>query len=197
MSRDFPLFSSPIDLAHSYWEKLLQEGDSAIDATCGNGKDTLMLAELIIKKGSGHLFGLDIQKDAIEKTLSLLQEKLNPSELDRVHLYCSSHETFPISAYERPIKLIVYNLGYLPGGDKSLTTLTHTTKKSIKEALALIVAGGAISITCYPGHPEGAIEEIDLLAYASTLDPKRWSVCHHNWSNRSLSPSLLFIQKSN
>jgi hypothetical protein len=87
----------------------------------------------------------------------------------------------------------VYNLGYLPGGKKSITTQTDTTLESVKLSLELLADDGAISITCYPGHEEGAREEKELLAFAETLSSKEWNVCQHKWLNRPRSPSLLWL----
>ena len=187
MSRNFPLFNSSLDLAHSYWERLLRPGDWAIDATCGNGHDTL---KLIQTKEIGGVIGIDIQPEALRSTRALLGEQ------PHVHLYCQSHAEFPPLAYERPIRLVVYNLGYLPGGNKQMTTMTQTTLDSVQRALELILPGGAVSITCYPGHPEGRREEEALLAMAGKLHPNDLSVNYLTFHNRTLSPSLLFIQKN-
>jgi hypothetical protein len=188
----FPLFHSPIDLAHNYWKQLLQPGDNVIDATCGNGKDTLFLTELLFTLSDvSTLIAIDIQQQAIEKTRSLLKA------CDKnIHFYTQSHATFPEVAYTLPIRLIVYNFGYLPQGDKSLTTLTESSLASLKAALALVMPGGCISATCYPGHLEGSREETALLALTQTLDPTHWCITWHTWPNRTLSPSLLLIQKN-
>ena len=135
MHSHFPLFRSHLDLAHQYWEKLLQAGDWAIDATCGNGHDTLKLAEILENKKGG-VIGIDIQPEAIAKTEQLL------GEYD-VALYCQSHADFPLLAKEKPIRLIIYNLGYLPGGNKAFTTMTENTLTSVRKASTLIVPGGA------------------------------------------------------
>jgi SAM-dependent methyltransferase len=189
MQRHFPLFHSHLDLAHQYWEKILQDGDVAIDATCGNGNDTLKLAEILHK--SGTVIGMDIQDEAIARTKALLS-KLPQEALVRVHLYHQSHAEFP--GLDGPVRLIVYNLGYLPKGNKQLTTMTRSTVESLEKALKLIMPGGAISITCYPGHEEGAKEEKAILQMIANLSPMSWSVCHHTFLNRVASPSLILIQ---
>lgn len=189
------LFQSPIDYAHQLWKQILSQGDWAIDATCGNGKDALYLAQSIAPL-SGGLIALDIQEAAITATKQLLGKHFSPDETAFIHLCQQSHETFPEIAHHKPIKIIVYNLGYLPGGNKSLTTLTLITLISVKNALNLLGSQGLLSITCYPGHLEGAREEQALLEWASCLDPKLYSVCHLRWQNRKASPSLLLIQKS-
>ncbi len=194
LSRPSSLFQSHLDYAHQAWKQIISPGDWAIDATCGNGKDTLFLAQLLAPQ-SGGLIALDIQECAIINTKQLLEKQLSPTQQASVHLCHQSHEAFPEMAYHKPIKIIVYNLGYLPGGNKSLTTLTPTTLISVKNALNLLVSQGLLSITCYPGHLEGAQEERALIEWASHLDPKLYIVCHLKWQNRKESPSLLMIQK--
>ena len=93
-------------------------------------------------------------------------------------------------------KCIVYNLGYLPGADKSITTVHDTTIKSLKQALDCVVEGGAIFITCYPGHAAGKIETKAVQEFCKTLDPKIWNVCTHSWLNRNNHPELIVLQKA-
>lgn len=196
MKREFALFQSPIDLAHSYWKQILQPNDNAIDATCGNGKDTLVLAKLLFSHSQeSSLIGIDIQSEALERTRTLLSSHLSENENARIFLYHQSHASFPPRAYQIPIRLIVYNFGYLPKADKSITTLAESSLDSIQSGLSLLIPGGVISATCYPGHPQGKHEQEELLAYAQTLDPSQWCVTWHTWPNRTLSPTLLLIQK--
>ncbi len=114
----------------------------------------------------------------------------------RVFFQRRCHSTFPEDVLPGTIKLVVYNLGYLPGGDKTKTTHVATTLQSLHQAQALLQKGGVISITCYPGHKEGAHEQNVILNHAARLPPKEWSCCHHMWLNRQQSPSLLLIQKA-
>src|SRR5882672_6066525 len=125
MRRQFPLFQSHIDLAHHYWKLLLNRGGWAIDATCGGGHDTLLLTELLLDKGSSGVIAIDIQEEAISRTRELLPSSFLP----HVHLFQQSHVDFPSLASTVPLKLVVYNLGYLPRGNKQLTTQTSTTLK--------------------------------------------------------------------
>jgi len=179
---------SHIQLAHSYWKNHLQNDSQhtswAIDATCGNGHDTHFLAKIC--EG---VISIDIQEKAIENAKQT-------AESSNIFYFCQSHENYPTLAYENPISLIVYNLGYLPGGDKGLTTLTPSTLSSLELAMDLLASGGLISITCYPGHLEGKAEEKALISLAEGLDVKLWNVCHHRWLNRKDAPSLLLLQKN-
>jgi SAM-dependent methyltransferase len=196
MHRPFPLFQSHLDLAKQYWTQLIHPGDSVIDATCGNGHDTLFLAERVLTPEMGIVYSMDIQEAAIEKARQKIVNSLPVDLQSRVRFILGSHCTFPKEILPLSVALLVYNLGYLPGGSKTLTTELSSTMQSIQAALPLIKEGGAISITCYPGHSEGKKEEAALLAYAENLDKKMWSCCFHQWINRREAPSLMMIQKS-
>lgn len=186
----FSLFQSHLDLAHSYWKAHLKPLCHVIDATCGNGHDSLFLANHL---NGGSLYCIDIQKTAIDSTKSLLEKNLPTSQLDSIYFFNQSHETFPS---EIPCcDLIIYNLGYLPGGDKNQTTDTSSTIKSFKNALQLLKPQGLISITCYPGHAEGALEQEALLNTVRLLSPQDYLVCHHIFENRKAAPSLLLVFK--
>ena len=181
----FPLFCSHLDLAHSYWKELLSSDSIVIDATCGQGYDSEVLKNLPHQE----LHLIDIQKEALDAT----KEKIGTSGSLFYHHMC--HSALDTVAQAESVTLIVYNLGYLPGHDKTIKTLPETTLESIKKALSLLKMGGVISITCYPGHHEGKIEEDALIVFSKTLSPKTWNVCFHRFVNRNCSPSLLLLQK--
>ena len=195
MQRNFPLFQSHLDLAHQYWRSLLQQEDWAIDATCGRGNDTRVLAELLEEQRGGGIIGIDIQEEAVEETRGALEASLSSETLSKIHLFHQSHADFPKLAEEVPVKLVVYNLGYLPRGNKRLTTETKSTLQSVTKALELLVPGGVVSITCYPGHPEGASEEKALISLLNTLPQTLWSVCRHSFLNRRDAPNLILVQR--
>lgn len=174
---------------HKIWPLFLPEGGVAIDATCGNGHDTVVLAKLL--RGRGSLSAYDVQEAAIEATRLRLMAELSAEERVGVMLRHRSHTQFE----EREAHLIVYNLGYLPGSDKKVMTQCATTHESLLAATALLLPGGAISLLLYPGHEEGAKEEHALLEFASTLPSTQWN-CHHlRLINRKKAPSLLLLQK--
>ncbi|MCB1110997.1 MAG: rRNA methyltransferase [Chlamydiia bacterium] len=172
-----------LPLAHQIWKTHLKPGDLAIDATCGNGYDTEALAKLNL----GHLFVFDIQEAALKATQNRV------GKIKNISYYLECHSLF--SPIQEPVALIVYNLGYLPGGDKSLTTKVQTTLLSFEKGLKLLQPGGLLSCMLYPGHPEGLKEKSTLLGWAAALDPKKFQVSHHEALNRSRAPSLLLIQK--
>ena len=145
-----------LEKAHQFWKKFLNPSDFVIDATCGNGKDTAILAGLVPE---GHVYSIDIQQDAISKA----QAAVHAENVTFLH---QCHSKLP---HNERVKLVVYYLGYLPGGYKQLTSQTSTTLISVSKALELLPEGGALSITCYPGHEEGAREEEALQEWSKHL----------------------------
>ena len=178
-------YKAHIKKAHSLWDAFLKEDSIVIDATCGNGLDSLKLIKIISK---GKLFSFDIQKKAIENTKMLL------NGFENISYFLDSHADFS-KFIKKEINLIVYNLGYLPGSDKSITTKVDSTVDSIKSGLSILANNGAISITCYPGHLEGDREEKALYQFLSSLDSRKYSICHHRWVNREKAPSLFWVEK--
>lgn len=175
------MINSHIDFAHHLWSQLLSPGEIAVDATCGNGHDTLFLAAL-----GAEVIACDIQTTAIQATQSRLSCE--------IHQVCHS-QLAPLLGSRRP-KLVVFNLGYLPGaGNKWQTTQCETTLLAATSLGERLLPGGLLSITCYPGHPEGAKEEALLLDWAAALPRESWSASHHQWLRHAKAPSLLIIQK--
>jgi SAM-dependent methyltransferase len=168
-----------LETAHQFWKEHLSPADRVIDATCGNGKDTAILASLVPQ---GVVYAIDIQEEAILKC----QQKNTNQNVTFLH---RCHTDLP---NDPRVRLVVYNLGYLPGGDKTLTSMTSTTLQSVQKALAQLPLGGALSITCYPGHPEGALEENALVIWSQKLSQK---VLWHRWKDGS--PTLLIVIKVN
>ena len=177
-----------LKLAHGMWENFLEKNFVAIDATCGNGHDAYLLAELS-KKLDGKLYCFDLQKSAIDSTKKRLSDL---SKLD-IDFVLDSHEN--LSKHVKKANLIVYNLGYLPGGEKSLTTMKESTITSIKDALSILDEKGAISIIAYPGHPEGEKEQIAIEDFLKDLNKDIYTVCHHRWINKEKSPTFFWIEK--
>ncbi len=171
-----------LELAHRLWKELLRPDDLAVDMTVGNGYDTLVLAELLPE---GKVVGFDIQEQAIEAT----RKRVAGHSVQLIH---GSHTQLKDLTLPCPPRLIVYNLGYLPGGNKSITTMTETTLESLDTALRLLSADGALSVMCYPGHDEGKREYEAVLQWVKVLQGVE--VKHHPGAGRS--PSLVWVRKS-
>lgn len=185
------IYSPHIHLNRLLWSSFLKKGLYVLDATCGNGHDTLFLAQHVLTDHSGFILSVDIQEIALKNTLALIKKSLPPQLWERVILEKKCHSLIKT---KQKFDLVVYNLGYLPGANKQFTTKSSTTLKSLKLTMQNLNEGGAISITCYPGHPEGKLEEQALLSFLDKLDSKIWSVSYHSWLNRPASPSIIWLR---
>ena len=161
-----------------------------IDATCGNGHDTLRLA----LHAPSVLYAFDMQQKAVDNTRSLLISEGFKKELDNgtIKLICSSHE-FMSSYVTEKADLIMFNLGYLPGGDKTITTNVGSTITAVKDALDLIAVNGLVCIAMYSGHDEGKSEKEALLTFARHLDPSVYHSAYVSMINQKNSPPELLL----
>lgn len=170
-------------------QKAVNKGDIAVDATIGNGHDTVWLAELVGE--TGHVYGFDIQQQALEST----KQKLREQQLDdRVTLFHKSHshlhEVLPPLA-PRQVTGAIFNLGYLPGGDKNVVTKAESTIKAIDQLLEVMAPEGIIVLVIYHGHPEGAVERDHLLQYVTELDQQKVHVLQYKFMNQQNNPPFI------
>ncbi|WP_173915791.1 class I SAM-dependent methyltransferase [Halobacillus sp. Marseille-Q1614] len=178
-----------IPFAHELMKLSLEEGDIAIDGTCGNGHDTALLGKLV--GSSGHVYGYDVQKQAIDNTNNKL-EKLNLK--DRVSLIHDSHhkieETIPKEHLEK-LKAAIFNLGYLPGSDKKVVTSSDETISAVSAILEHLLPGGIVVLVVYHGHPGGAEEKEAVLQYAESLEQKNYQVMQYGFINQKNNPPFI------
>lgn len=181
----------PVALSHTFMRNFIKAGDLVVDATCGNGNDTLLLAELVGESGRVHAF--DIQQNALESTRSLLEQKGLSS---RVQLIQSGHEHLAIHLKE-PVTAIIFNLGYLPGGDHKVTTSAVTTIMALDQSARLLQPGGIIATTLYPGHDSGAAEAHAVREWSALLTPQSFFVWTMGQLNvPATAPYFILIQKA-
>ena len=166
----------------------LGEGDVAVDFTMGNGYDTEFLCRTVGE--AGHVYAFDVQEQAVASTTARLKEVNCPENYTLIH---ASHHT--VKDYVKgPIKAGMFNLGYLPGGDKSITTMRVTTMPAIEAAIDLLGPKSILSIAIYPGHEEGDAEGKMVTEYLSTLDRFRYSVAQIKIINSPTSPYFMVVE---
>ncbi len=153
----------------------------AVDMTCGNGNDTLFLSEL-----AEEVIAFDIQEIAIENTRKLLEK----NSRENVRFIGESFEN--IAKYTDEVDVVMYNLGYLPDGDKSIVSTADITVNSINEVLKILSSGGIVSIMCYVGHEAGEEEKIAVETLIKDLDNKRYEVLKFEPINK-INPPILYI----
>ena len=177
-------------LARDVLVRTVHPGDTVIDATMGNGHDTVFLCEAV--GSSGHVYAFDIQKEALVSTEILLKES---GLLERAELICAGHQRMDEYVKE-PVRAVVFNLGWLPGGNHAVTTRWETTKKAVEKALSLLLPGGVLVICAYPGHAEGNREQRELSSLLSALSNKSFNVLHQHFINAGPgAPECFVVQK--
>ena len=184
----------------SVTREYIKPGDVVIDATCGTGRDTVALAEAV--GSTGTVLAFDIQPQAVRMTEERLREHgissvISSQEGDaKVHLIVDSFVTMGEYLRGESAAAVIFNLGYLPGGDHSVTTLAETTIKGLECALALIRPGGIVTVVMYDGHKEGAEEKRQVLEWAKQLDPCAYHAAFVDFMNqRNDPPEILWITK--
>ncbi|NTV49900.1 MAG: methyltransferase domain-containing protein [Geobacteraceae bacterium] len=186
-----PALRGPVPLSHLFLRNFLCEGHTAVDATCGNGHDTLLLSRLV--GVSGHVWGFDIQPQAIGETGRRLAEAGLSS---RATLLQTGHEEL-VQHVTGPVQVVLFNLGYRPGGDRSIITRPDTTGIALEQSLGLLALGGIVLVTVYPGHTGGDEEQSAVEKWATNLDPRTFYCWRMGQTNVSPdAPYLLLAQRA-
>ncbi|GAA0588223.1 class I SAM-dependent methyltransferase [Virgibacillus siamensis] len=184
-----------INYSHYLLETAVEKGDTVIDATCGNGHDTLFLSKLVGE--TGHVFGFDIQEQAVINT----QNRLTKNRLTNTDIIQDSHSNFihhiPVDKLTR-LGGAIFNLGYLPGSDKSIITRSESTILAIEGILSHLKQNGLVVLVIYHGHEGGTEEKEQLMRYTRLLDQKMFHVLYYGFINQKNDPPfILAIQKRN
>jgi SAM-dependent methyltransferase len=170
---------------------IVSAGDFVVDATCGNGFDTLFLSDAVGEQG--RVLALDVQDLAIDRT----RERLGRGR-ENVTLLKRSHDELEAilkdHSWSSP-RLVLFNLGYLPGGDQDFVTSAATTIPALRQALSVLARDGTVIAVLYTGHSGGLEEAETVVEWALDLDPKQYSVSKHQWLNHTgMAPFVLTIQ---
>lgn len=179
-----------LPFTHQLLIQHLNNGDTALDGTAGNGHDTVFLAEAVGHRGK--VWAFDVQQQAIEQTKArLMAENL----LSRVNLVHDSHQYI-----ERHIRqgldAAVFNFGWLPGGDKNITTSADSSLAALNSTLLLLNPNGIVVAVLYPGHDSGRVEAAAIEAWAQSLLQQEFAVLKYHFINRQNHPPyVLAIQK--
>ena len=179
---------------HRFLSDRIKQDDSVIDATLGNGHDALFLARAIGE--NGHLFGFDIQAIALENSTRQLRDH---GIKDRATLLQKSHAQmadFIPQKFHGRISCIMFNLGYLPGTDKSVATAIKSTISAIEQGCRLLASHGLISVLAYTGHAGGMEEYSAVKEWVETLDEKHFKVTIRNLlPDHNHPPRWILIEK--
>lgn len=172
----------PLELAHDFLAEIISKEDIVVDATMGNGHDTLFLAKL-----AKQVYAFDIQEQALEKTSQRLQE----AGLTNVKLLLQGHET--VDQFVTEVKAAIFNLGYLPSADKNIITKPQTTIEALEKLCRMLIKGGRIAIMIYYGHEGGDIERDAVMDFVSQLPQQEYTATIYRTLNQINNPPFLVM----
>lgn len=153
----------PTHLLHLLLKEKISPGDTVIDATAGNGHDTLFLADAVGE--TGIVIAIDIQQQAIDSARTRLEAA---SLAGRANFHRASHTQIREIASGITPTAILFNLGYLPGGDHSIITRTADSVSAIAASIEILAQGGILAVICYPGHSGGDEEASSVSSFISS-----------------------------
>lgn len=184
-------YDNAVSYVHMLLRQHLGPGDVAVDATAGNGLDAACMAECI--GAEGVLYCFDVQPVALEVTSARLQgipvqgyAVLAGHERMREHVPAELHGR---------VRAVTFNLGYLPGGDKALTTMADTTRVALEAARDILADDGIITIVCYR-HQEGERELMVLRSVLPSWSQDRYTVTETSFINQRGTPPIVFVVSS-
>ena len=166
----------------------VKEGDIAVDFTMGNGHDTAYLSKAVGE--SGHVYAFDIQQQALDSTRKTLAAEGCPDNVTLIH---DSHHNLK-QYVNTPFRVGMFNLGWLPGGDKSITTLRETTMPAIEAAIELLDRDAILNVAVYPGHAEGDAEGKMICDYLASISRHKVCATRVNILNSPTSPYFIMIE---
>jgi len=187
------LISHTITYVKIFMAHVVQPGDMVVDATVGNGIDTVFLSQHVGPQG--RVFGFDVQAPALNKARKRLQNKEAPDNVTLIH---GGHECMaqrlPAEIHGQ-VSAVMFNLGYLPGGDGRIITRPDTICAAIDAALCLLKREGVISLVIYTGHPGGPEEAEAIDQHCSALPPDKARVMRCTMYNHPASKTRLLLIK--
>ncbi len=177
----------PTELAHVLLGGVISAGDVVMDATAGNGHDTLFLAERVGE--SGAVLAFDVQECAVRSA----GERIAAAGLGgRVRFFVKSHAAISDHAGPGTVTAVMFNLGYLPGGDHGQTTVPQETVRGLEAAAVVLRPGGMLTVVVYPGHPGGAEEAATVEEWMEARSAEGWRVARYGaLGTRRAAPFLL------
>lgn len=174
-----------VTMAHELLKDYIKEDSICADFTMGNGYDTFFLAQLAKK---GRVYAFDIQEAALLHTKALLQDAAN------VTLILDDHANLD-HYIKTPLDVAIFNFGYLPKGDPSITTNQTSSKQAVTKAYALLKRHGILILVLYPGHPQGKEEADFFLDWCEQLNVHHASVMNIRMLHKPQAPFILAIEK--
>lgn len=185
------LLSNSLAISHEIIKRVVMPGDTVVDATMGNGNDTLLLAGLV--GNTGNVYSFDIQEAALASTRKKLDLKGTGAN---VKLILDGHQNMD-RYVPQGIRAVMFNLGYLPKGDHSIGTRAESTIEALEKSMELLLPGGIIMMVIYYGGDSGFDEKDAVLEYIRTIDCRKFTVLVSDFVNQINCPPIAVCIEKN
>ena len=159
----------------------------AVDATCGNGNDTLFLANLC--KKDGMVYSFDVQEEALDKAEKLINTNTRPASVMFVN---TGHENME-KVIKPKVDVVMFNLGFLPNSDSYICTKPETTIPALKSAINILRESGMLTVLCYPGTEEGRMETDEVIKWLNKLDKNELEISEHLSEKPDETTPVLYV----
>ncbi|NLZ93203.1 MAG: methyltransferase domain-containing protein [Firmicutes bacterium] len=179
----------PLLFAQDLVRDAVKAGEIVVDATCGNGHDTVFLAQCV--GAEGHVYAFDIQEEAIESTKKRIKSAGVQERVTLNHANHANREAWP----QTQLAAVMFNLGYLPGGNHAIITRAETTVSALQIAVNSLKKNGIITLVVYTGHPGGADEYHAVRNFCAALSRQNFAVLEYQFINQLNQPPLLLAVK--
>lgn len=180
------LFKNTVEITDYYINLFKDKIINAVDMTIGHGNDIYKIARTV--DSESEILGFDISEIAVENTKKLLNEFKEYN----IKVIKDSHENI-IQYTNKKLDLIIYNLGYLPKGNKNITTDYKTVITSLKYVLNALNISGIIIMTFYPGHINGKLESIEIEKFLSKINQKNYNILKYDFINQINNPPYVVV----
>ncbi|CAI7867833.1 unnamed protein product, partial [Closterium sp. NIES-54] len=157
-------------VAHQLWRGVVRRGDTVVDATCGNGHDTMAMAALALAPAppSDGEAGSAGEELGCQTRRWLTCTRCAPAT-PRCSNMSPCHSSLLQHVASGSARLVAFNLGYLPRAHhapptaaaspttapEGITTQPGSTVAALQAAVVATAVGGVVSVMAYVGHPGG------------------------------------------
>ena len=178
-----------VELTHRFLRSTLAPGGLYLDATCGNGHDTLFLCSVAGK--NGRVIGLDIQPQAAANTNALLAAN-GMAAIGRAE--CCDHRELLRFAPPGSADCVMFNFGWLPGAAHDVHSTADSTLPALQAGLDALKPGGVLAAVLYSGKVIGNAEKKAAAEFFRSLPLADYTVliCEFaNWADTAPLPCFV------
>lgn len=177
---------SMVAISHDFLKPALHKQARAIDATLGQGQDTLFF----LKARAARIAAFEVQADVAARTM----ERIGSS---KVQVYLTGHEHMQESLpsdWVENTDAILFNFGYCPHENPQIQTRPKTSLEAVQQALTMLKVKGRMALVFYP-HEDWEEESALIEDFLMTLDPHVFAIQKVIQLNAKKAPFVVCLEK--